>query len=191
MTSRIGYNWRNTLTDFASIAGILAGFCVAFIGIILSWSVANTQIGNTSLKYGDIAIFFVGVSAALFITAAQLFLRAKDSDMWNLTEKYEQFLKKGFKAEGKNWEKIKEENLENCGRCEMWGRRFYNPAIITMFLGLGFLITPYNYVIAIIVAGSGISLEVWQWKGLSKPNDYKAKKEVLKKRIYRAHASGV
>jgi len=32
----IGFNWRNTLSDFASIAGILAGFCVAFIGIILN-----------------------------------------------------------------------------------------------------------------------------------------------------------
>jgi len=173
MTSgTIGFNWRNTLSDFASIAGILAGFCVAFIGIILNWSVANTSIYNTSLTWGDIAVSLVGISAALFIAASQLFLRAKDSNMWNLSEKHERYLKK--EVFGAEWEKIKEENLNNCKRCEMWGRRFYNPAIIVMFLGLGFLIAPYNYAIAIIVAGSGISLELWQWKGLSKLNDRKA-----------------
>ena len=159
----IGYNWRNTLSDFASIAGILAGFCVAFIGIILSRSVADTQIYNISLTYGEVAIFFMGVSAALFITASQLFLRAKESDMWNLPEKYEQYLKKGFKKEGKSWKKIREENLDNMLKMRKNGRRFYNPAIIVMFLGLGFLIASYNHVIAIIVAGLGILLEVWQW----------------------------
>lgn len=169
MTSRtIGYNWRNTLSDFASIAGILAGFCVAFVGIILGWSVANTPIYST-LTWGNIAVVLVGISAALFITASQMFLRAKDSNMWNLPERYEQFLKKDFKVEGKNWEKIRAENLDNCKRCEMYGRHFYNAALIFMFVGLGFLIAPYSYVIAVIVAGLGILLEFLQWKALLRP----------------------
>lgn len=170
----IGYNWRNTLSDFASVAGFLTGFCVALIGIILGWSVANTPIlANNqifgAITWGNAAVLSVGISVALFIAAFQLFLRAKDSDMWNLPEKYEQFLKKGFKKDGKNWRKIRKENLDDCRKCEMYGRHFYNAALIFMFVGLGFLIAPYNYIIAVLVAGSGILLEFWQWKGLSKP----------------------
>ena len=157
------------MSDFASVAGILTGFCVALIGIVLGWSVADTPIFS-ELTWGNVAVFFVGISAALFIAASQLFLRAKDSDMWNLPKKYEQSLKEGFKAEGKNWIKIREENLDSCQRCEMYGRHFYNAALILTFVGLGFLIAPYNYAIAAIVAGSGILLEFWQWKGLSKPS---------------------
>jgi hypothetical protein len=41
-----GYNWRNTLTDFASVSGVLAGFCVAFIGLILGWSIADIKISE-------------------------------------------------------------------------------------------------------------------------------------------------
>lgn len=180
MTSRsIGYNWRNTLSDFASIAGILAGFGVAFIGIVLGWSVANTPIFG-AITWGNVAVVSVGISTALFITASQLFLRAKDSDMWDLPEKYERFLKKGFKSKGKNWRKIREENLGNCTKCEMYGRRFYNIAIFLMFVGLGFLIAPYNYVIAVIVAGLGILLESWQWKGrgLDNGDNYRDIKEM-------------
>jgi len=68
--------------------------------------VANTPIYNT-LTWGNIAVFSVGISAALFIAASQLFLRAKDSDTWNLPERYEQSLRNRFEAEGKDWGKIK------------------------------------------------------------------------------------
>jgi len=50
------YNWRNTLRDFARISGVLAGFCVAFIGLVLGWSLASERLfGN--ITFGNIKLF--------------------------------------------------------------------------------------------------------------------------------------
>ena len=158
---RIGYNWRNTLSDFASIAGIFSGFCVALIGIVLGWSVADTPIFGV-VTWGNVSVLLIGISAALFITASQLFLTAKDSNVWDLPKEYNQSLRKNFKSQGEDWEKIRERNLKYCSRFEHYGRKFYNFALFFTFLGLWFIIGPYNLLIATIVSGLGIGLEIWQ-----------------------------
>nr|MDO8080821.1 hypothetical protein [Candidatus Freyarchaeota archaeon] len=69
-----GYNWRVTLTHFASISGVLAGFCVAFIALILGGRIADIEIYYSGLTFGQIAVLLFGISTGLFISAAELFL---------------------------------------------------------------------------------------------------------------------
>ena len=77
MSERRGRNWRNTLTDYASVSGVLAGFCVAFIGIVLGWSVADTNILGV-VTYGNISVLLFGISVCLFIAARARSIQQKN-----------------------------------------------------------------------------------------------------------------
>jgi len=157
-----GYNWRNTLTHFAAISGILAGFCVTFIAVVLSGAVADIEICSSAVTFGQISVLFFGISTGLFICSAELFLHAKEFDVYDIPEEYRKLLREDFQEKKKDWDKFEEESTESCRHSERYGRYCYNIAIFTVFIGLLFVIVPYNLVIAIIVSCLGILLETWQ-----------------------------
>ena len=67
-----GYNWRNTLTDFATISGTLAGFSIAFIGLILGWSIADVRIYQ-EVTFGNVATLFFGLTTSSFHCGIRVF----------------------------------------------------------------------------------------------------------------------
>lgn len=160
----MGYNWRETLTEFASISGVLAGFCVAFIALILSGPIADIGIGATGVTFGQIAVLLFGISTGLFIGATEFFLHAKEFDVFSIPEPYRQRLKEHCELEKEDWTEFEDEETKLCRKNEQTGRRFYNVAIFIIFGGLLFAIAPYNLLIAILVSGFGILLESWQIK---------------------------
>jgi hypothetical protein len=155
-----GYNWRSTLTDFAAISGTLAGFSIAFIGLVLGWSIADVQIYQ-SATFGNVATLFFGLNTSLFIVASEFFLHAKNFDVFDLTAEYRDWLTKGLPNE--NWDKIWVESTKKARINEGYGRWCYNIAIFLMFIGLFFAIFPYNYVVAIVVSTIGLFFEIWQF----------------------------
>lgn len=158
----MGYNWRNTLTHFASISGVLAGFCVTFVALILGGPVADIEICTSGVTFGQIAVLIFGISAGLFICATELFLYAKEFDVFSIPDTYRQLLKAGCELEKKEWAEFEDDHTKRCRHNERLGRKCYNLATFTIFIGLFFAVVPYNLPIAIIVSGLGISLESWQ-----------------------------
>jgi hypothetical protein len=158
----MGYNWRNTLTHFASISGALAGFCVTFIALILGGKVADIEICNSQLTFGQIAVLLFGISTGLFICATELFLLAKEFDVFSIPDPYRKLLKDDCKQKSEDWADFEDKQTKRCRGNEKLGRRCYNFAIFTIFVGLFFAIVPYNLGIASSVSGLGILLESWQ-----------------------------
>lgn len=156
-----GYNWRNTLTDFASVSGVLAGFCVAFIGLTLGWSIADIEIYQ-QVTFGNVAVLFFGIATALFVSASELFLHSKGFDVFDLTKDYREWVQGGL--QDKNWDEIWKESTKMMRVNERYGRWCYNSAIFMLFLGLFFAIGPYHLVIAVAVSSFGIILELWQFR---------------------------
>jgi hypothetical protein len=155
-----GYNWRSTLTDFAAMSGTLAGFSVAFIGLILGWSIADVQLYQ-KVTFGNVAILFFGLVTSLFVVSSEFFLHAKTFDIFDLSTEYREWLMKGLPDE--NWNNIWIESTKKARLNEAYGRWCYNVAIFLMFIGLFFAIFPYNYVIAIVVSAIGLFFEIWQF----------------------------
>lgn len=156
-----GYNWRNTLSDFASVSGVLSGFCIAFIGLILGWSIADIKIYQ-QITFGNVAVLFFGIATSLFITASEFFLHSKNLDVFDLTEDYRNWLRSGFP--NKNWDEVWKESTREMRVNEAYGRWCYNLAIFIMFIGLFFAIAPYNLVIAFVISIFGILLQLWQFR---------------------------
>lgn len=154
----MGYNWRNTLTHFAAISGVLAGFCVTFVALILGGPVADIEVCTSGVTFGQIAVLIFGISAGLFICAAELFLYAKEFDVFGIPEPYRELLKE----DKKDWAEFEDDHTKRCRHNERLGKKCYNLAIFTIFIGLFFAVVPYNLPISVIVSGLGIILEVWQ-----------------------------
>jgi hypothetical protein len=157
-----GYNWRNTLSAFARTAGVLAGFCITFVALLLGGRTTDTNIGFAIVKFGELAVLLFGSAAALFIAASQLFLQAKEYDVFSIPQEYEDKLKEKCKEDKKEWRVFQEEQTNHCHYRETLGRNFYNGAILMMFIGLWFAIALYNVWVASLAAGLGIALELWQ-----------------------------
>jgi len=157
-----GYNWRSTLTHFAAISGVLAGFCVTFIALILGVPVADIEICTSGVTFGQVAVLLFGISTGLFICAAELFLHAKEFDVFSIPKSYRKLLKEDCEMKKEDWAEFEDEQTEQCRHNERLGRRCYNSAIFIIFGGLLFAIAPYNLPIAILVSGLGILLESWQ-----------------------------
>jgi hypothetical protein len=156
-----GYNWRNALGDFAATSGVLAGFTLTFIVFILGWSVANTKFVN-GVTWGEIGVLLNGIASVLFVTASEFLLSSKSYDAWSLPEKYESFLKKGFKKKRINWNAIRNDNLQKCLKYQGWGRTCFNFGIFLMFFSFFFVIGNYNLTIAVLISGLGIGIELTQ-----------------------------
>jgi len=152
------FDWMNTLSGFALMSGGLVGFTLAFIPLILGLSVGNTKL-YAGITWGNIGILLNGISAVLFVAAAEFFTTATEYNVWALPTGYEKHLSDLYKQ---HWEAIKQERLKICFRYEELGRYSYNFAIFLMFLALFFVIGSYNPVIALIVAALGVGLEFYQ-----------------------------
>jgi len=155
---RTGYNWRTTLTDYAAISGLLAGFCVTFIALILSGSIADYKLFG-DFTFGHIAVFIFGISSVSFISAIDLFLRAKEFNIFGITKEREDFLK--IRLE--NWKDVEVDHDEKCQKFAFYGRKCYNLSLTLIFIGLLFVIWPYNWLFAVIVSGLGNIIEAIQF----------------------------
>ncbi len=153
----MGYNWRNTLGDFAAISGVLAGFCFTLIVFVLGWSVANTALA-CGATYGNVGVLFTGISGSLFIAASELFLSAKHFDVWDLPEQFEHHLETGLT----DWITLKADDDKQCKFYERRGRICYEFGTIILFLAMFFIISPYNWVIATVATGIGLIFEAYQ-----------------------------
>lgn len=156
-----GYNWRNSLGDYATTSGVLAGFTLAFIVFILGSSVGDSRLVS-GFTWGEIGVLLNGVASALFVASTEFFLSSKSYDVWNIPEQYEKFLEIGFQKEGRRWDTLKLENLTNCRKYEGRGRWCYNVGIFVMFTAFFFVIGPYNLAVAVLVTLCGVSLELLQ-----------------------------
>lgn len=168
------YNWRNTLRDYARISGVLAGFCVAFIGLVLGWSLASERLfGNITFR--DMSILFLGFSTVLFISAYELFLHSKNYDIFEWSKDYRDWLMNGMP--GKNWDEILKESNRKIKILYKHGALCYNVAIFMLYLGLFFTLIPYNLFIASLILILGMALQSFQNKSeiLSKLSSLKVK----------------
>lgn len=157
-----GYNWRNTLSEMISISGVLAGFSISFIAFILGGSIADVEIMNNGITFGQTAVLFSGISTSLFICASEFFSTAISFDVFNIPEPYRELLKNDCKRRNEEWADFEDEQMIKCRKNEKWGRICYNIGIIFIFGCLFFVIFPYNFLIAIITTGLGLFLELWQ-----------------------------
>jgi hypothetical protein len=156
-----GYNWRNTLTNFATISGTLAGFSIALIGLILGWSIADVVL-FPSVTFGNVAVLLFGLTTILFIAAAEFFLYAKSFDIFDLTSEYKNWLIQA--SPNQDWNKIWIESSNKLRLNEDYARRCYNVASLLLFVALFFAIAPYNFVIALFISVSGFILAILQFK---------------------------
>ena len=108
------------------------------------------------------AVLFFGISTSLFIATSQLFLKAKEFDVFSIPQRYIELLKEDCELNKMNWDDFEDEQTKHCRIKEQLGRKFYNSAIFMMFGGLFFSVLPYNFLIAFVVSGLGIALELWQ-----------------------------
>lgn len=153
------YNWRNTLRDYASNSGVLAGFCVAFIGIALGWSLADVRLyGN--FTYGNVSVFFFGIATVLFISASEFLLFSKNYDVFDYSEEYRKWLEKGLSE--KNWDTIYRENNKKIKTLYKYGAHCYNCAIFMLYFGLLFIMIPYNAFVALAVFILGATFQLFQ-----------------------------
>ena len=154
----MGYNWRNTLRDHAAISGVLAGFSISLIGLIIGQQIADYAILDTDITFGNIAVLLFGLSTGLYVAASELFLHAKSYDIYDIPDDYYDKIEKS-KNITKDW---KEKHIKHSRRSYNHGRIAFNSSIFVMFIGIFFTITPYNFYIALIVSGFGLALEIWQ-----------------------------
>ncbi len=160
---RSGYNWRNTLTHYAAIAGVMAGFCVTFIALILGGSIADVEIYPQGFTFGQISILFFGISTGLFISASEIFLHGKGYDVFSIPQPYCELLKEDCEIDNIKWADFEDEQTKKCRFYEKYGRFLYNIAIFSLFCGLFFAIAPFSLLIAVIISIFGIVLEIWQF----------------------------
>ena len=158
-----GYNWRNVLTDFATISGILAGFSITFIVLVLG-ARAPYSYNSTELEAacGQLTVFSLGISAALFISAAQFFLLAKEFDIYGIPARYIDVLKREYGQTAEDWERFEKDSNDKCHWYNSRGTSLYNAAVFMIWIGVLFATFPYNLWVAFVVAGLGIILEAWQ-----------------------------
>jgi hypothetical protein len=161
---KIGYNWRSTLSEFSRTAGLLAGFCITFVALVLGGKVADVPIDNTPLRFGQLTVLFFGLSISLFVASSQMLLQAKTFDVFSIPERYVKLLQGDCLMRNEEWADFEDRQTMKCRRKEEWGRRLYNLGVFLVFFGLFFAIAPYNYLIAFLISGLGIAFEIWQLK---------------------------
>lgn len=139
----------------------MAGFCFALIVFILGWSVASSTIGY-GVTWAQLGVLLTGIASALFVASSEYFLMAKSSDVWSLPDRFEESLRAGFRDEGGDWDKIKDAMDDKCKIYVKRGRKCYNGGVFLIFIGLWFVIAPYNIFISSIVVAMGLGLEIYE-----------------------------
>lgn len=146
----VGFNW-SVLSDYASTSGALAGFSITLIGVVLGWSVAATNF-LFGLTYGKLSVLFFGLAFIYFFTTTGLILKGKECDLFSCPDSYIKYL---------GYDDLKMQALYNKAtfkfrRLNAQAHAFYNLGIGMLYLGLLFLILPYNAYIAILFFVIGI-----------------------------------
>lgn len=163
-----GYNWRNTLGDATAVSGILAGFAIAFVGLILQSQKDRTLLtitnpsGDFNLSANLIGLFLSSISATLFIASFEFSLEAKTFDVWALPKEYEKLLSSGFEEMNESWPQIRDKQDALCRKYSNNSRHLYNLGIFSIFSALGFAILPYSFSIGITAAVIGWVAEIAQ-----------------------------
>jgi hypothetical protein len=82
------YNKRskNATATRTRTRGVLAGFCVTFVALILGGKIADSRIEPTVVTYGQVAVLLFGLSTSLFICASEFFMLANDFDVFSIPE---------------------------------------------------------------------------------------------------------
>jgi hypothetical protein len=154
--STTGYNWRNTLSDFATTAGVLAGFAITLMTLVLTTDAAARPL-YLGLRWGDVAVCLSGLSSVAFVGTSEFLLKAKEFNLYDVPEAYLKEL------EGlKDWEKIQADSVDKSRAHRLYAQRSYNVAIILLFGSLFFVIGPYDLIVAAIVGGVGVGFELFQ-----------------------------
>jgi hypothetical protein len=163
-----GYNWRNTLGNATSVSGILAGFAIAFLGLILQsqkdltlLTITNVS-GGFSLSANLIGLFLSAISATLFIASFELSLEAKTFDVWALPKEYEKFLRSEFKKGNESWPRTRNQQDVLCRKYADLSRHLYNIGVFAIFSALGFAILPHSLSIGVAAAAIGWVAEIAQ-----------------------------
>jgi hypothetical protein len=159
-SSSLNYNWRNTIGDYSAICGVLAGFCVALIGVVFAGSLASTIL-YAGVTYGQISVLFLGITTVIFISSAELLLQAKSRDVFGCSSEYFDWLGTIYNPE--KIAEIKTAATKELYRDYGFAKKFYNSAIFLLYFGLLFLIAPYSLAIAVIVFLTGVGFESWQF----------------------------
>ena len=89
-----GENWKQTLSDFAGISNVLAGFSITLI-ILLYKNNSN----SVNLDTNTVAILLFGLTTIFFIFASQVFLRAKEYHILNINKIEIEKIKKDYNDE--------------------------------------------------------------------------------------------
>ncbi len=180
------HNWIKALPTFAQIAGILAGFCITFVALIIQNKSSGIDLCAITISSNGVAALLLGTSAVLFIFAMQQFMRAYECNLWDLPSAYVDYIKKipddndgnakdASKQSENNFEKKATESYTYSFKEESVGRQAYNFALIFMFLGLGMAIISFSIIIGSFIAILGIITEAWQY--FKKDFHQKSKKE--------------
>ncbi len=160
------------LSDGTAVSSILAGFAIAFIGLILQsqkdFVLGPVIFDNQSLTISanSLGLLLAASAAALFITSAELSLMAKTFDIWNIPKGYNAFLRKGFK---KKWSKVCDDQDALCNKYYNLSRHAYNFAIFSIFAGMGLTVAPYSLTVGILTWLMGwvaefIQISLFRWK---------------------------
>ena len=151
----VGYGWRFTLSDFASLSGVFAGFSIAFIILLVG-------LERACVLVADLGIVLMGIAAALFVAASQFFLQAKNCDLRTLPKEYVDFLSKELSEEKITFEAAALLNDNKILYYEKRGRYCYNLGVWLMLVGFGLVVASYNMLVGFIVLCVAVPLEIYQ-----------------------------
>src|SRR2546426_152906 len=135
----MAYNWRETLPQYASISGVLAGFSITFIIFLLREDQSSQQIAY-GVSWGILSALFMGISAVFFIQASQFFLTAKDHDIYGMPPEKSALM----------GESTKKEEMAKSMRNQALGGNLFNCGRITLFLGVTFALLPFSQAVALV-----------------------------------------
>jgi len=150
-----GHNWRSTIQDSTSVSGVLAGFAIAFVGLILQ---SHKDLNALGISANSVGLLLSGLSAALFIGSLELSLVAKRYDVWSLPKDYEAFLQRTQK----DWSETRMREDMLCMKYADLGRRLYNIAVFAIFLAIGLTILPYSLLVGVSTTAIGWIVEFAQ-----------------------------
>jgi hypothetical protein len=83
-------------------------------------------------------------------------------NVWDLPEDRLKTLQEINKLSKDQWKKVRTVIDDECSAYNELGRKFYNAAMFLIFLGIGFVIAPFSFAVALVVGTLGIVLQAWQ-----------------------------
>lgn len=179
----VGFNWKGVLVPYASTSNLLAGFCITFIALLIGRSIADYQIFKSGLTFAHVSILFFGISAGLFLFASQIFVRAKQFDVYDVPERYYEKLKRVINNPDEIAQFVETQTYYLKKNLRI-GRFFYNLSIFLIFIGLFFALCPYNFIIAVIISSVGIGFEVLLFCIYRKPYELQFKGDKILQKDY-------